>query len=141
MKNILFHQQSQFTRSFKKKLNEKLSEAGLFYTQFLVMYYINQQQPVSLVEISNYLDVEKPTITRTVKRLEEQDYIEEVPSSDKREKRLRLTEKGENSYQKGQGIVTRFESELLKGITEKDIETTLNLIHYLNEKIHKGEIN
>lgn len=86
------------------------------------MYCINMQQPVTLVEISNYLDVEKPTVTRTVKRLEELDLIKEVPSSDKREKRLRLTEQGENSYLKGLEIVTRFELELLNGITDKDIK-------------------
>ncbi|MCM3740434.1 MarR family transcriptional regulator [Oceanobacillus luteolus] len=141
MRETLFHQQLQFTRSFKKKLNEKLSTVGLFHSQWLLIYCMKKQQPVTLVEISNYLDVEKPTISRTVKRLEEQGLIEEVPSLDKREKRMHLTRKGEESYEEAQRIVTHFETGLMKEISDQDIETTLRTIQSLREKLYEEEIN
>ncbi|QGS69755.1 MarR family transcriptional regulator [Oceanobacillus sp. 143] len=56
-------------------------------------YCLKQIGPVTLVEISNHLDVEKPTISRTVNRLAEQQLIEEVPSNDKRERMIQLTKK------------------------------------------------
>lgn len=42
----------------------------------------------------------KPTITRTIARLEELGYVEHVPSKDKREKRMQLTELGKRSTAK-----------------------------------------
>ena len=140
MVNPFFHEQLQFTRSFKKKLNEKLAEAGLFHSQWLVLYTINKQQSVTHVEISDYLDVEKPTVSRTVKRLEEQDLVETIPSEDKREKRLQLTEKGLERYKEGHEIVTHFEKELSMDISEADAENTLSTIKKLNEKLNEGGI-
>ena len=141
MKERFFHKQLQLTRTFKKKLNEKLSVAGLFYSQWLVLYSIKQLQPVTLVEITKWLDVEKPTISRTVKRLKEQGMIKEVPSQDKRERRIHLTEKGEGKFGLGQRIVLQFETELLAGISEKDIDTMLRTIQHLQEKLKLGEMD
>lgn len=139
MRDGFFHQQLQFTRSFKKKLNGELAEVGLFHSQWLVLYCIKKQQPVTLVDISNYLDVEKPTITRTVKRLREQELVEEAPSRDKREKRLRLTVTGEENFERGKQIITRFETELLEGLSDSDIETTANTLQFLRKKLNGGD--
>ena len=140
MVNPFFHEQLQFTRSFKKKLNEKLSVAELFHSQWLVLYSINKEQSVTLVEISDYLDVEKPTISRTVKRLEEQDLVDTIPSEDKRERRLQLTEKGLERYKEGHEIVTRFEQGLIMDIPDEDAKTTLEMIQKLKEKLNEGGI-
>lgn len=141
MVETFFHQQLQFTRSFKKKLNEQLSAAGLFHSQWLVLYCIHKLEPVTLVEISNYLDVEKPTVSRTIKRLDEQELLETVPSSDKREKRIQLATKGKEKYEKGQEIVNRFEKRLAEGITETDRLTTLQTIQTLEQRLKQEEID
>lgn len=135
MRELFFHQQAQFTRSFKKKLNEKLAEAGLFHSQWLVIYCIKQQQSVTLVQISNYLDVEKPTISRTVKRLEEQGFIEDIASEDKRARRIRLSSKGQEVFEHAQEIVSRFEAELVKHISDADLEIALKTIQKIKEKM------
>lgn len=135
MIETFFHQQLQFTRSFKKRLNEELAVAGLFHSQWLVLYCIQKQQSVTLVEISNYLDVEKPTVSRTVKRLEEQGLVETIPSKDKRERLLQLSIKGQESFRKGQEIVSRFELELMADISDADVNTILNTMQQLKEKM------
>lgn len=141
MRETFFHQQLQFSRSYKKRLNEKLSSAGLFHSQWLVLYCIKKQQPVTLVQVSAYLDVEKPTVSRTVKRLEEQNLVREIPSPDKRERLVCLTDQGEETYQLGQEIVIQFEMELMKDISDEDIGTTTKTIQYLKEKLSKEEIS
>lgn len=138
MIETFFHQHLQFTRSFKKKLNEELAAAGLFHSQWLVLYCIQKQQSVTLVEISNYLDVEKPTISRTVKRLEEQGLVETISSEDKRERPIILSTKGQKSFRKGQEIVSRFEAELMTGISEADVKTILNTMQKFKEKMKEG---
>ncbi|WP_337018529.1 MarR family transcriptional regulator [Oceanobacillus massiliensis] len=135
-----FHQQLQFTRSFKKKLNERLAEAGLFHSQWLLIYCLECQKSATLVDISEYLDVEKPTITRTVKRLAEQGLVEGIPSEDKRERRIKLTEKGIQVYEEAGRIVEQFEQELLKGISKQDEEITIRTIQHLRKKLNEGGI-
>ena len=95
MSQSFFHQNLQFTRSFSKKLNEQLVEIGLYHSQWLLVYYLKQFGASTIVEISHYLDVEKPTISRTVDRLELRQLVEKIPSKDKRERRIGLTRKGD----------------------------------------------
>jgi MarR family transcriptional regulator, transcriptional regulator for hemolysin len=133
--NGFFHHNLQFSRSFTKKLNEQLAKVDLFHSQWLIVYYLNQYGCSTLVEISNYLDVEKPTVTRTVNRLEERKLIEQIPGKDKRERRIQLTESGERTYQEAKKVVEEFELQLMSGLAEEDRETTLRTLLFLKEKL------
>ncbi|WP_085993232.1 MarR family winged helix-turn-helix transcriptional regulator [Oceanobacillus senegalensis] len=135
MAQSFFHHHLQFTRSFKKKLNEQLAEVGLYHSQWLIVYYLRHFETATLVEISGYLDVEKPTITRTVNRLEEGQLIIKVPSKDRRERRIRLTEKGLQVYEEAIQLVEEFEQSLIDKIPASDIETTLKTIQSLKGKL------
>ena len=130
-----FHEQLQFSRSFRKELNERLKEINLFHTQWLVLYCMSLKESTTLVEISNYLDVEKPTISRTVKRLEEQGFIETLPSDDKRERRIALSSKGLTSFKEGSQIITAYEAELIEGISVADLKITLQTIQKLKMRL------
>ena len=68
--------------------------------------FLHTAETATLVEISNYFNVEKPTITRTVNRLEDIGLIEQIPGKDKRERRIQLTDSGIQKYVEGQQIVT-----------------------------------
>ncbi|MEJ9229643.1 MarR family transcriptional regulator [Peribacillus butanolivorans] len=133
--NGFFHHNLQFSRSFTKKLNEQLAKVDLFHSQWLIVYYLNQYGCSTLVEISNYLDVEKPTVTRTVNRLEERKLIEQIPGKDKRERRIQLTESGERTYQEAKKVVEEFELQLMSGLVEEDRETTLRTLLFLKGKL------
>ncbi|WP_170140814.1 MarR family winged helix-turn-helix transcriptional regulator [Oceanobacillus arenosus] len=132
---MFFQRNLQFSRSYTKKLNGKLVGIGLYYSQWSIVYCLKQIGPVTLVEISNHFDVEKPTISRTVNRLAEQRLIEEVPSNDKRERVVQLTEKGLEVYEKAVLIVSEFEKSLIAGIPEADIDTAFRTIQLLKEKL------
>jgi DNA-binding MarR family transcriptional regulator len=94
------------------------------------MYYLSNFGPATLVELAKYQSVEKPTITRTVNRLEELEYIEHIPGKDKREKRIQLTEIGRYVYKEVRVDIDHFEQDILKGISE---EEQLELIRIMGE--------
>jgi len=79
--------------------------------------------------------VEKPTVTRTVNRLEELELIEQVPGKDKRERRIQLTESGLRTYQEAKKVVEEFELQLMSGLAEEDREATLRTLIFLKEKL------
>ena len=69
--NPLFHEIFQKTRLLSKELNLVLKEYDLFASQWTVLYCVHQHEEMILTNIWRYLNVEAPTITRTVSRLEE----------------------------------------------------------------------
>ncbi|MFL6516656.1 MAG: MarR family winged helix-turn-helix transcriptional regulator, partial [Bacillus sp. (in: firmicutes)] len=85
-------------RPFENNLNMHLAEHNLHRAQWSIIHYLSNKGPATLVELSRYLYVEKPTVTRTMNRLEELGYVEQLPSKDKREKRTQLTELGQKVY-------------------------------------------
>ncbi len=136
--NEFFHHYLQVSRAYTKKLNEQLSQINMYHAQWSVVYYLQKSGTATLVEISAYLDVEKPTITRTVNRLEELGLIQQIRGKDKRERRIQLTDLGVQKYVEGRKIVEQFEKNLLKDIPEEDRERTHHTLLQLRKNL-KGE--
>ncbi|USK62157.1 MarR family winged helix-turn-helix transcriptional regulator [Peribacillus asahii] len=131
-----FHQFTLLYRPFENKLNILLSQHQIQRAQWTILYYLSLNGSITLVELSNYLSVEKPTVTRTINRLEELGYVEQIPSKDKREKRIQLTELGKEVYKHVRITIDQFEMDILKGISEQE---QLNAIHIM-EEIHNNLI-
>lgn len=84
------------------------------------MYYLANEGSATHVELSHYLYVEKPTVTRTITRLEELGFVEHVPGKDRREKRMELTEHGRKVYMEVRVTIDQFEQDILTGISEQE---------------------
>lgn len=138
MFNEFFHQYLQLSRTYTKKLNEQLAQLNIYHAQWSILYYLNQTGSATLVEISHYYHVEKPTITRTVNRLYERGLIEQIPTEDKRERRIQLTDLGADMYQECQQVVNQFEQSLMNSIPQKDVEQTERTLLQLRKNM-KGD--
>ena len=119
-------------------MNEQLSRINMYHAQWSVVYYLQKSGTATLVEISAYFDVEKPTITRTVNRLEELGLIQQIHGKDKRERRIQLTDLGVQKYVEGRKIVEQFEKNMLKDILEEDRERTRQILLQLLKNL-KGD--
>ena len=117
-------------RPFENKLNMLLGKHHIQRAQWTIMYYLYNFGSATLVELSTYQGVEKPTITRTMNRLEELGYVKQVPSHDKREKPMQLTELGIQIYKEVRVTIDEFEEDILKGISE---EQQLDMIRIMGE--------
>ncbi|MCM3764448.1 MarR family transcriptional regulator [Neobacillus niacini] len=124
-------------RPFENKLNVLLSEHGMQRAQWTILYYLYHFGSATLVELAHYQGVEKPTVTRTVNRLEELAYIEQVPSKDKREKRIMLTQLGKKVYVETRVPIDEFEAEILKGITEHEQLDAIRIMEEIRNNIMK----
>lgn len=107
-------------RPFENKLVVLLSEHNIQRAQWTIMYYLFNFGTATLVELSNYQSVEKPTITRTINQLEDLGFVEKVPSKDKREKRMQLTELGRKVYKEVRVTIDQYEAKILEGISETE---------------------
>ena len=101
-------------------LNELMSTYELSYSLWQVIFYIKNNGPSTLVEISNQYNVEKPTITRRVHRLEELQMVKQIAGKDRREKVIQLTELGEEIYQACRKNITDLENNVMEGIAKEE---------------------
>lgn len=130
-----FHQLIHLYRPFENHLNIQLAKHDLYRAQWTILFYLSNNGSTSLVELSNYQGVEKPTITRTINRLEELGYVEQLPSHDKREKRMQLTLLGKNVYEDVRVTIDAYEQNILKGISETDQLKAIQMMDEIRNNI------
>ncbi|WP_213421489.1 MarR family winged helix-turn-helix transcriptional regulator [Bhargavaea massiliensis] len=130
----IFRQYLAVYRPLITRLNQLLEPHGLSYSLWQVIFYIEREGPSTLVEISNYYGVEKPSITRRVHRLEEQDLVEQIPGQDRRVKVIRLTEAGDSVYRECREKISGLEREVMEGIGKGEQE----LLHRLLPEVRKN---
>ncbi|TGE34675.1 MarR family transcriptional regulator [Desulfosporosinus sp. Sb-LF] len=130
------------SRFFVNKLNEQIAAYDLHHSQWMIVYYLKNFGASTLVDIANYMNVEKSSVTRTADRLEKNALIERIPVKDKRERRIQLTDLGEEVYTACRQIVDEFECNIMKGTTEEEQETVIKTMLRIRANLKNiGEIN
>lgn len=117
MENLLFHEIHQKSRLAIKEVNEVLKEYGLYNAQWSVLFCLKQFGPMTQTEIWQYLNVEAPTVTRTLSKLEESGWAERVEGTDKRQRIVCLTPKAEAKVAEIEDRVTRLETDMLSDLS------------------------
>ena len=121
------------------RLNEIMSTYELSYSLWQVIFYIKNNGPSTLVDIANQYNVEKPTITRRVQRLEDLQIVKQIPGMDRREKVIQLTEVGEEIYQACRKKITDLEYRVMDGIANEEQMITFQTLPKIQGNIMKGD--
>ncbi|KIV69431.1 Transcriptional regulator, MarR family [Bacillus mycoides] len=130
-KQHFFHIVSQTSRKFTKKFNEHVSPTGLFSAQWAVIFRINQTGSCTQTELCQYLNVESPTMTRTLTRMETMGWIIRTEGKDRREKLISLSETAIEMIPLWQEEVDSFEEKTLEGIKEEDLHEAFQLLQQI----------
>jgi MarR family transcriptional regulator for hemolysin len=132
--NPLFHEIFQKTRLLSKELNQVLKKYDLFASQWTVLYCVHQHGEMILTHVWKYLNVEAPTITRTVSRLEELGWLKTHEGKDRREKLVRLSEEAVAKLPVIEASIIKFENEFLKGLSSEEQTILMGLMKKLNKE-------
>ncbi|WP_152655749.1 MarR family winged helix-turn-helix transcriptional regulator [Oceanobacillus sp. CFH 90083] len=135
----LFRQYISIHRLLMKQLNELLEKYQLSYSLWQVIVYLEDKGTSTLVDISNYYQVEKPSITRRVHRLQDYGLIKEVPSTNRREKIIGLTSEGKRVYQVCRKEITTLEHGVSKGLTEEEQQAAFQFLMKIQDNIQSKE--
>jgi MarR family transcriptional regulator for hemolysin len=136
-----FQQYLTLYRPLISKLNELLGEYDLSYSLWQVIFYIKNNGPSMLVDISNHYNVEKPTITRRVYSLEEKQIVNQIPSKDRREKIIQLTQLGEEIYQTCRKRITELEYRVMQDIPEEEQNASFKIFPKIRDNMINKEGN
>jgi MarR family transcriptional regulator, transcriptional regulator for hemolysin len=136
--NKLFHLLYQKTRHITKEVNEYLQKHELFSAQWTILYCLKTQGPMTQSEIWRYLNVEAPTVTRTLVKLEKGGWVKRTSGKDKRERIVSLTEKAKECLPLVEQDIKAFEKEMSSNLTDEEQDQLFFLLNKLGRK-SKGE--
>lgn len=134
MMNPLIHELFQKSRFLSKELNMFLKKHKLFASQWSVIYCVDLHGEMTLTQIWKYLNVEAPTITRTVNRLEELCWLRTKEGKDRREKVVELTEFGLEQLEAVKKSVIEFEQLYLNNLSDEEQVALIRLLRKLDER-------
>ncbi|MEK5037816.1 MarR family winged helix-turn-helix transcriptional regulator [Sporosarcina sp. FSL K6-3457] len=132
--NPLFHDIFQKTRLLSKELNLVLKKYDLFAAQWTVLYCVHLQDDMTLTDICKYLNVEAPTVTRTVNRLETLGWLTTQEGQDRREKIVRLSEEAIVKFPEIKASIIQFENEFLQGLSNDEQALLRELLRKMSKE-------
>ena len=126
--NPLIHELFQKSRFLSQEVNNTLKKYNLFASQWSVLYCIQRHKEMTLTQIWKYLNVEAPTITRTVNRLAELGWIEICSGKDKREKIVKLSEQALQQFPAIKAAMMEFEDRMVDRLSDDEEAQMLELL-------------
>jgi DNA-binding MarR family transcriptional regulator len=127
----LIHLLNQQTRFLAKGINNRLNDHGLYTSQWSIIFCIDRFGPMTQTAIWKYLNVEAPTITRTLSRMEKSGWIVREHGLDKRERVIKLTEDAMRKLPTIRHTMDQFEQSMLADLSLAEKEQ----LQYLLSKI------
>ncbi|MFD1032191.1 MarR family winged helix-turn-helix transcriptional regulator [Metaplanococcus flavidus] len=128
MKILLFHEIHQKSRLAVKEANEVLKEFELYSSQWSILFCLKQFGPMTQKEIWQYLNVEAPTVTRTLAKLEESGWAGRKEGPDKRQRIVCLTPKAESKVAEIEERIIERENAMLSDLTKEEQEQLKGLL-------------
>ena len=131
--NRLFFRLFQAANTLHTKGTQALDEFGVTTQQWSVLGALSRPQAaegMTVNELSRYLLVSRQNLTGLLGRLERDDLIERVTSTeDRRERKVRLSAKGAELWKSLAAPIHNFYDAALEGFSFDD---RLAFIHYIN---------
>ena len=106
------------------KLQKSFSESGVEVTpiQAMLLFFLQQNDGLSLTQISQGLMLENPTVTGLIDRLEKSGYVKRSDHpNDRRVYLVHLTEKGNKVAKKALPIVKKLNEQIKEGYSKEEI--------------------
>jgi MarR family transcriptional regulator, transcriptional regulator for hemolysin len=129
---VIIHELHQSTRFLSKVINKRLQDHGIFQSQWSILFCIKEFGPMSQTDIWKYLNVEAPTVTRTIAKLEKNGWVLREKGEDHREKIVVLTEKAKQEIPKIEETVEALEEQLLQELSITEREQLVGLLKKIN---------
>jgi DNA-binding MarR family transcriptional regulator len=106
-------------------LQKSFSKSGIEVTpiQVMLLFFLQQNNGLSLTQISQGLMLENPTVTGLIDRLEKLGYVKRSDHpNDRRIYLVHMTKKGNKVANKALPIVKKLNEEIKKGYSKEEVE-------------------
>ena len=128
----------QLDMSLTRESDKKLREHNLTRSQIMTLMYLSDAvtHELSFKELEQLLQVSQPAVVGIVVRLEKKGMLQSFQDpSDKRVKRVKLTQQGEERCIEARGNMKALEDFFLRGLTEDERTTLRTLLERANKNL------
>ena len=128
-------------RAITKIYDKALAPSNLKATQFAALMYIKDHGPLNISTLSTIMVLDRTTLVRNLKHLENAGLIENAPTSDSRERQINITEDGWRAVELALPHWKRIQREMVNQIGRENLKT-LDFIVTILESVHRdhGEL-
>ncbi len=110
--------------------------------QWVFLIKLHQKDGIPQNELAFITERDKTSLTRLVKTMERKELIKrKIAETDKRSKIVCLTDKGRDVYIKSKPIMQQAIKNLQNGLTEEEINNTINTLRKFQENITNQSTN
>jgi len=114
------------TRVVTDLYEEALSPSSIPATQFILLVAIKNHEPVSMSNLANGLSMDRTTLTRTLKPLQEKGWVVIAPGEDRRVQEIRLTASGNATLTEAVPLWRQVQKKVQERLGEETWEQLLN---------------
>ncbi|KTD82315.1 MarR family winged helix-turn-helix transcriptional regulator [Legionella waltersii] len=123
-------------RLLVKRANEIIKPLGLNHAYTFILMELYNQDGLMQSELVQLIDVEQPTLVRTLDRMERDGLITRNPSpSDRRSMNIYLTAKAQNLQFNLDQSAKQLNKEVLKGFTNQDVVQLSNYLCRISDNL------
>lgn len=119
----------------RKQLNKLLSKGNLSIGEYLVLRNLSSdEKDVKASELSDILELSRPSITRILNELEQREYIKrEIDRNDRRSVSIELTDSGREALEQANKRILDVAERLVISLGDSDTDKLIELIKKLTE--------
>ncbi len=117
------------------EINTLLLPYQLNYSLWQVMFVIHEKQSCTSIDIANYLNVSKPSITKRTLILSQLGILTQLATQDKRQKKIALSDAGLQLYQTCASVINDFEQSMIQQFDQKDVVLSTALLNTLIDQL------
>lgn len=136
LQESLWFQLVQLCRTHRQRTDEALSQVGLHVGQEMILFRLWTEEGITQTQLAEYLDVEPPTITKMLGRMEQAGFIERhQDSEDARVSRVYLSPKGRELEKAVNQIWIELEERVLAGLNSTEQMLLRRLLMQMRENL------
>jgi len=122
-------------RQVTQRFDRTLRQSGLKANQFSILMASYDQAGILLTRMAKTLGMERTTLTRNLAFLERLEMVSIEPGDDRRERRIRITEKGAGLLEKALPLWQQAQREIVELIGGDRWEGLLSGLHEVARKL------
>jgi DNA-binding MarR family transcriptional regulator len=131
------------SRAITRLYDAALQPSGIRSTQFALLIAIAKKEPIGISELAEILVIDSTTLSRSLPKLERMGFIKMKSGSDRRERLLRLSAKGQSVLQESVPYWRKVQAEVVSKLADPDwcdIQKQLEKIKRVSEIVSFGSI-
>ncbi len=112
---------------------------GLEGPQFALLAILERLGETNQTTMGQRFDLDKTTLSRSLKLLKQKGWIETLPGRDGRERRVRLTAEGRHRLAEARPTWRKVQSHLRSALSGHDWDATLHVLHAITKAARDAE--